>query len=85
MLSYHRIDTGEEERDAVIGGRYLDRAEKRDGGWRIARRTMLYDWQQDFGLSADWSKGVMGAPFSGDHYTGRAVGDHSTAFFGGRA
>ncbi|MFC5749902.1 nuclear transport factor 2 family protein [Actinomadura rugatobispora] len=84
VLSYHRIDTGEEERDAVIGGRYLDRAEKRDGGWRIARRTMLYDWQQDFGLSADWSKGVMGAPFSGDHYTGRAVGDHSTAFFGGR-
>jgi hypothetical protein len=24
----------------------------------------------------------MGMPFSGDHYTGRAVGDHSEAFFG---
>ncbi|XVQ14498.1 nuclear transport factor 2 family protein [Spirillospora sp. CA-255316] len=81
VMGYHRVDTGEEERDAVIGGRYLDRFEKRDGGWRIAQRTMLYDWQQDFGLSADWSKGVMGAPFGGDHYTGRAVGDHSTAFF----
>jgi hypothetical protein len=85
VMSYHRIDTGEEERDAVIGGRYLDRAEKRDGAWRIAERTMLYDWQQDLGASADWSKGVMGAPFSGDHYTGRAVGDFSTAFFGGSA
>lgn len=85
VTSYHRIDTGEEHRDTVIGGRYLDRLEKRDGAWRIAERTMLYDWYQDFGQSIDWSQGVMGLAFSGPHFPGRAVGDYSETFFGKRA
>jgi SnoaL-like domain len=82
VVSYHRVNMGTEERDTVVGGRYLDCLEKRGGDWRIAKRVMLYDWFQDFGVSVDWSKGVMGLPFSADHYTGRAVGDHSETFFG---
>lgn len=82
VLSYHRVDMGAGERDICIGGRYLDRMAKRDGEWRIARRTMLYDWYQDWGRSVDWSQGLMGMPFSGDHYAGRARGDHSETFFG---
>ncbi len=82
VTSYHRVNMGTEERDTVIGGRYLDRLEKRGSEWRIARRTMLYDWFRDFGVSVDWSQGVMGLPFSADHYTGRAVGDFSVKFFG---
>lgn len=31
---------------AVIAGRYVDRFEKRDGEWRILRRTGLYDWRE---------------------------------------
>ena len=81
VTSYHRVNMGSEERDTVIGGRYLDRIEKRGAEWRIASRVMLYDWFQDFGQSVDWSKGVMGMPFSADHYTGRAVGDYSETFF----
>lgn len=81
VTSYHRVAMGEQDRDTVIGGRYLDRLEKRDGEWRIAERTMLYDWFQDFGASADWSQGAMGQPFSAGHYTGRAVGDYSETFF----
>jgi hypothetical protein len=81
VISYHRVNMGTEERDTVIGGRYLDKLEKRGGEWRIAQRTMLYDWFQDFGVSVDWSKGVMGMPFTADHYTGRAVGDFSTRLF----
>jgi len=84
VTSYHRIDTGEEHRDTVIGGRYLDRLEKRGRAWRIAERTMLYDWYQDFGQSIDWSQGVMGLPFSADHFSGRAAGDYSETFFGKR-
>lgn len=84
VTSYHRVNMGTEERDTVIGGRYLDRMEKRGGVWRIAQRTMLYDWFQDFGASIDWSKGVMGLPFSAGHYSGKAVGDHSEIFFGKR-
>jgi len=84
VTSYHRVNMGTEERDTVIGGRYLDTLEKRNGDWRIANRVMLYDWFQDFGVSVDWSQGVMGLPFSGDHFTGRAHGDYSEKFFGKR-
>jgi hypothetical protein len=31
----------------VMGGRALDRFERRDGEWRIARRVMLVDWSRD--------------------------------------
>jgi hypothetical protein len=82
VLSYHRVDMGKEERDTVVGGRYLDQMTKRDGQWRIAQRTMLYDWFHDFGVSIDWSKGVMGLPFSARHYPGKAAGDYSETFFG---
>ena len=82
VTAYHRIDTGNGESDIVIGGRYLDRLEKRGGEWRIAHRTMLYDWLKDFGESVDWSQGVLGMPFLADHYVGRAHGDHSVDFFG---
>ena len=84
VLSYHRVNMGVEERDTMVGGRYLDRMEKRDGAWRITQRTMLYDWYQDFGRANDWSQGVMGLPFSAEHFSGRAVGDYSEIFFGKR-
>lgn len=85
VISYHRVNMGQEERDTVVGGRYLDRLEKRRDEWRIAHRLMLYDWFSDLGTSVDWSKGVMGLPFSADHFTGRAVRDYSEIFFGGDA
>jgi hypothetical protein len=84
VISYHRVNMGEGERDTCIGGRYLDRMEKRDGQWRIANRMMLYDWYQDWGNAIDWSQGVMGLPFSAEHFSGRAVGDYSEIFFGKR-
>lgn len=85
VISYHRVDMGEEagEHDTCIGGRYLDTFARRDGEWRIADRVMLYDWEQDWGSSADWSKGVMGYPFTAAHFPGRAKGDFSETFFPG--
>jgi hypothetical protein len=47
-ISSHRIaadDTGP-ERDLVASGRYIDRMERRDGEWRIARRIMLLDFNR---------------------------------------
>jgi SnoaL-like domain len=81
VLSYHRVDMGQGDLDTLVGGRYLDLFEKRGSEWRIAKRTMLYDWYQDWGKAIDWSKGVMGLPFAADHYSGRAVGDFSERFF----
>ncbi len=83
VTAYHRIDTGTEERDIVIGGRYLDRMEKRGSEWRIAHRIMLNDWLKDFGPSVDWSQGLLGMPFLTDHSVGAARGDYSEAFFKG--
>lgn len=31
-------------RETLLCGRYVDRLEKRDGEWRIAARTVTYDW-----------------------------------------
>lgn len=85
LTSYHRIDLGTAPaRDLVIGGRYLDRMEKRGSEWRIAHRIMMYDWLRDFGESVDWSKGVLGTPFLSDHVVGAAHGDFSETFFKGR-
>lgn len=82
VISYHRINFGgDDEHDVVIGGRYLDVFEQRAGDWRIASRTMLYDWYQDWGQSIDWSAGIMGMAFSAPSFSGRANGDRSEAFF----
>ena len=82
VSSYHRVDAGAEHRDLILYGRYLDTFQKRGGEWRIMQRTMLYDWQQAAGVSVDWSQGLMGTPFNGPHFTGRAHGDFSEKFFG---
>lgn len=45
VISYHRIDYGGgDEHDTCMGGRYIDRLERRDGEWRIALRTNLIEW-----------------------------------------
>jgi hypothetical protein len=43
-------DSGEDPGHQVIdwmGGRYLDRFERRDGEWRIAERTVVQDWDNE--------------------------------------
>jgi SnoaL-like domain len=84
VIGYHRVDVGDGNIDTAIVGRYLDRLERREEEWRIAERTMIYDWFQNFGTSADWSHGLMGMPLRGDHHIGRATGDFSQTFFAAR-
>ena len=79
VLAYHRVAAPDAHRDTVIGGRYVDRMDKIDGQWRIAQRTMLYDWFNEFGTSADWTTGLMGMPFDITRHAGRAHHDPSEA------
>ncbi len=49
FTSYHRFgDTpppgGNPGEDRIMGGRYIDRFERRDGGWRIAHRRGVNEW-----------------------------------------
>ncbi|WP_423460341.1 nuclear transport factor 2 family protein [Ottowia sp. VDI28] len=36
-------------REVFLAGRYVDRFEKRDNEWRIAARTVVYDWLRHMG------------------------------------
>ncbi|MCJ2179635.1 nuclear transport factor 2 family protein [Novosphingobium album (ex Hu et al. 2023)] len=57
----HRVNLPDGEKSDVIGaGRYLDRLEKRDDEWRIARRLVVTDWFRQYPDSADWSQGMLG-------------------------
>jgi len=82
VTAYHRVDSGGADRDVFLGGRYLDRMEKRGAEWRIIHRTLLYDWLGDAGPSVDWANGAFGMKFLGPHSVGSAHGDFSVAAFG---
>jgi hypothetical protein len=49
FTSYHRFGAqpppgGRPHEDRILGGRYVDRFERRDGVWRIARRQGVNEW-----------------------------------------
>ena len=47
----------------LMGGRYLDRFERRPGtGWRIARRTVIKDWAISDRLEAEVAASLRGYP-----------------------
>jgi hypothetical protein len=48
-------ETGRLER--VVGGRYLDRHERRGGEWRIASRTLAIDWYHERPGNSVWDSG----------------------------
>ena len=46
--------------DMIVGGRYLDRFEKRGGEWKIASRFYVMDWNQNQPSSDQRSEGLLG-------------------------
>lgn len=57
--AYHRLEHEGKDYDLFVGGRYLDRFERRDGVWRIASRRVVYDWNRREPSTDDWHTGVM--------------------------
>jgi hypothetical protein len=47
-------------RETLLCGRYVDRFEKRAGEWRVAARTVTYDWQRQMPLSEALAPAVFG-------------------------
>lgn len=47
-ISSHRIAADDQgpERDLIAYGRYIDRMERREGSWRIAKRTLIIDYNR---------------------------------------
>ena len=64
--AFHRLkgDSVSSARDLVVAGRYLDRFERRQDEWRIAKRVVVLDWFRHYDDSADWSVGPLGMKLS---------------------
>ncbi len=47
FIAHHRSRVPDSELPTIValGGRYLDRFEKRDGDWRLVHRILVKDWQ----------------------------------------
>jgi SnoaL-like domain len=45
--------------DFFYGGRYVDRLEKRNGIWRIAKRTVVMDWNRNEPTRSLWDEGMF--------------------------
>lgn len=55
VIGFHDLAAEDGGRaDLVVGGRYLDRWEKRGDEWRIARRDVTADFQFQGPSTADW-------------------------------
>lgn len=48
FIAFHPYDPadGDTEKIAFVGGRYLDRFERRDDDWRIVHRQVVLDWSR---------------------------------------
>jgi hypothetical protein len=53
FTAYHRVSLDPPQAfadaaglDLIIGGRYVDRLERRSGDWRIVRRVGVHDWRR---------------------------------------
>lgn len=44
IIAFHQVLTDEASYDVIIGGRYFDKYEKRDGVWKFSSRAVDADW-----------------------------------------
>jgi hypothetical protein len=64
FVAYHKRDGAAGGLvDNTMGGRYLDRLEKRDDEWRIAERVLVLDWMTEYPESGDWDTRLPGVAF----------------------
>ena len=69
------FDKNGEPYDVWLGVRYLDRMEKRNGEWRVARRKCVYDWNRDVPCAETWFKGLIEELVLDEFITGRTNKD----------
>jgi hypothetical protein len=64
-IAYHGHDNDGQKSTWIIGGRALDRLEKRDDEWRIVERNLLFDWAKHIadpeGLADPLAHAINGA------------------------
>lgn len=81
LLAYHRIEDHGREMDWLLGGRYLDRLERRNGEWRIAYRTVVFDWERFDEVGEKPEDHSVAGWFTWAHQGDRTRGDFSYGVF----
>lgn len=56
--AYHEVESPDGRAEMEVGGRYLDRLERRDDEWRIAERRYVHDWNRNQPSTAQWTDGL---------------------------
>ena len=52
-----RMEGGERKID-MMGGRYIDKLERRDGQWRISDRICTCEWSMTLAIENEWQRGT---------------------------
>ncbi|MBY0342564.1 MAG: nuclear transport factor 2 family protein [Sphingomonadales bacterium] len=60
-VALHLIPAPDGEVELVVGGRYLDRLEKREGRWLIAERLYIMDWNRSTASTMTLEGGLLGS------------------------
>ena len=79
VIAYTQTPEEQGSQQRVIGGRYLDRHDCRDGGWRLSHRHYVMDWNINLAGASLWPE--PGTPLAngfprgahGDRDPGRAL------------
>ncbi|PZN95810.1 MAG: hypothetical protein DCF31_05590 [Alphaproteobacteria bacterium] len=56
--AYHEAASPDGATAFEVGGRYLDRLERRDDQWRIVHRRYVMDWNSNAPSTAEWDDGL---------------------------
>lgn len=58
VTGFMHVDGPDGMMDMIVGGRYLDRYERRGDEWRILDRVYVLDWNQNLPSTAQWNEGL---------------------------
>ena len=59
FVAHHRIEKEGKDHDYIVGGRYIDRFERRSAVWKIAERRVVYDWNRNNLSTEEWSADLV--------------------------
>lgn len=78
VLAFHKIRTEDGPVDLLIGGRYFDKYQKRDGRWKFAHRSVVADWAT---LDSPSRINLTNSFLEGAYIGKPGAGDPSYSFF----
>lgn len=59
VTTYRRLTLDGDTFDAVTLSRTIDRFERRADAWKIARRTLVWEWNREAPVAETWSRGTI--------------------------